>query len=323
MNKKAGVSLFGNWLSGRPAPAYLLYGGGAGLAGLLVREWEKKLRGEGASFEIFRWTMADKIFRSKTANEEGDKEKEPLALPWRSPSFFASERIFVLPDLAEMKEKKEKKKKTRLDEIREYLASPEPSATLILHGTDYRQAKSFAATPNVAAMEPREAQAIEALAGYAVNAAKDANISMSRDCAAFLARFTACDFEAFDAELLKLFAYAAGKDAITNDDVRAVCVFRGEVDPFQLAEALALKDAAAIAMLRRFAQSAKDEDYHKLTGQIAWRLRESVHGRKGGVSVRRAARLFEVLSRIDREIKGESRLSPRQVYEIRLLSVLI
>jgi hypothetical protein len=32
--------------------------------------------------------------------------------------------------------------------------------------------------------------------------------------------------------------------------------------------------------------------------------------------------LFRTLSRIDREMKGESRLSPGQVFEIRLLSAL-
>ena len=303
MSKKNGVSLFGSWLSGPPAPAYLLYGGGAELAGLLVKEWEKKLRAEGVSFEILRWTAAD-------------LERESLAVAWLSPSFFSKVRIFVLPDLAEMK-------KVHRDEIKEYLAAPEPSATLILHGTDFRQAKSFAGTSNVAAIAPREDQAIEALAGYAVNAAKEAAFSMSRDCASFLARFTGGAFEAFDAELQKLFVFAAGRDSITNEDVRAVCVFRGEVNPFQLAEALTRKDAAAIAMLRRFAQDAKDEDYHQLTGAIAWSLRESVRGRRGSISAPRAARLFEALSRIDREIKGESRLSPRQIYEIRLLSVLI
>ena len=297
--------MFRSWFAESPAPAYLLYGDGAGLAGLLAREWERRLRDEGVSFEIFRWTMTD-------------LDRESPTLVWRSPSFFSRVRIFVLPDLADMK-------KIHRDEIKKYLSAPEPSATLILHGTDFRQAKTFSGgASNLLALAPREEQTMETLAMYAINAAKDAGVSLSRDCAAFLARFTGGFFEALDAELRKLLAFVAGKDIVTEEDIRSICVFRGEVNPFHLAEALERKDAATtLTMLRRFAQSAKDDDYNQLTGALAWRLRESVRGRKGSISVKRATELFEVLSRIDREIKGESKLSPRQVYEIRLLSVLM
>src|SRR5659263_513464 len=40
-----------------PAPASLLYGDGAGLAGLLARTWEGKLRVEGVPIESYRWTL--------------------------------------------------------------------------------------------------------------------------------------------------------------------------------------------------------------------------------------------------------------------------
>jgi len=303
MSKKSDISLFQSWLARPPAPAYLLYGAGSGLAGLLLKEWENRLRDEGVSFEIFRWTMED-------------LERESPTLAWRSPSFFSRMRIFVLPDIAEMK-------KIHRDEVKSYLSAPEPSAMLIFHGTDFRQAKTFSGINNMLALALWEDQAIEALAVYAVNTAKEAGVSLSRDRATFLARFTGCFFEAFDAELRKLLAFVAGKNTVTEEDIRAVCVFRGEVNLFQLAEALERKDAATtLAMFRRFAQNAKDDEYHKLTGALAWHLRESVRGKKGSIPVERATELFEVLSRIDREIKGESRLSPRQVYEIRLLSVL-
>ena len=300
----AGASLFRAWTGGPPAPAYFLHGAGTGLAGLLAEEWERRLRAEGVSFETFRWTMTD-------------LERESPTIAWRSPSFFSSLRIFVLPDLAEMK-------KAHRDEIKEYLAAPEPTAMLILHGTDYRQARSFSGTANLLSAAPREDQAMDALARYASTAAKEAGMSLSRDSAAFLARWTGGSFEALGAELGKVLAFAAGKDAVTEEDIRAVCVFRGEVNPFHLAEALERKDASAcIAMLRRFAESAKDEEYHQLNGALAWHLRERVRGKGASISPARAAEIFEALSRIDREMKGESRLSPRQVCEIRLLSVLI
>jgi len=303
VNRGTGTSLFRAWLERPPAPAYFLYGGGAGLAGLLALEWERRLRDEGVPFETFRWTAAD-------------LERDSPAFAWRSPSFFSRMRIFVLPDLAETK-------KAHRDEIKRYLEAPEPSAMLILHGTDFRQAKSFSGTVNLSSLAPREEQAADALARYAVASAKEAGATLPADSAAFLARWTGGSFETLDVELGKILTFAAGKDAVTEDDIRAVCVFRGEVNPFHLAEALVRKDSGScIAMLRRFSETAKDEEYHQLIGAIAWHLRGRFRGMGVPVATARAAEVFDVLSKIDRDIKGESKLSPRQVFEIRLLSIL-
>ena len=298
-------ALFRDWLAKGPAPAYLLYGDGAGLAGLLVRALEGKLRDDGVSFETRRWTAVD-------------LEREAPESAWRSPSFFARVRIFVLPDLAEMK-------KTHRDAALEYLEAPEPSATLILHGTDYRQAQGFSRAPNLLSAVPRDPQVVEALSEFAVSVAREAGTTLPRESASFLSRWVGLSFEALSAEVEKLVAYAKERGEIGEEDIRAVCVSRGEVDPFRLADALVRKDSAAcVALFRRFAAAAEAEDYHKLNGAVAWYLRNSLMGKGRGTPVtpRRASELFRALSRIDREMKGESRLSPEQVYEIRLLSVL-
>jgi DNA polymerase III delta subunit len=297
--------IFREWLSGDPAPAYLLYGDGAGLAGLLARAWEGKLRGEGVPIESFRWTLEDLARESPTA-------------AWRSPSFFSRVRIFTLPDLAEMK-------KAHRDEIKAYLESPEPSATLILHGTDFRQARGFSSLRNLLSNAPREEKAVEALARHAVRAAAEGGAKLSRESALFLARWVGASFDALDAEIGKVLAFAAGRGEVVEEDIRAVCVSRGAVDPWKLAEALIRKDVTAcLDAVRRFAAAAEPEDYHRLNGALAWHLRSRIQGMKGGVAVapRRAAEIFRALSRIDREMKGESRLPPGQVFEIRLLSLL-
>ena len=296
--------IFRKWLSGEPAAAYLLYGEGAGLAGLLARAWEGKLRGEGVPIESFRWTLEDLARESPTA-------------AWRSPSFFSRLRIFTLPDLAEMK-------KAHRDEIKAYLESPEPSAMLILHGTDFRQARGFAGAGNLLSDAPREEKAVEALARHAIAAAAEGGARLTRESALFLARWVGASFDALDAEIGKVLAFAAGRGEVIEEDIRAVCVSRGAVDPFKLAETLVRKDGECLALFRRFAAAAEPDDYHKLNGAVAWFLRSRIQGKggAGGVSPRRAAEVFRVLSRIDREMKGESRLSPAQVYEIRLLSLL-
>jgi len=298
-------SIFREWLSGDPAPAYLLYGDGAGLSGLLARTWERKLRDGGVPIERRRCTLEDLSRESPTA-------------AWRSPSFFSRVRIFTLPDLAEMK-------KAHRDEVKAYLESPEPSATLILHGTDFRQARTFSSAPNLLSDAPREEKAVEALARYAVAAAAEGGAKLTRESALFLARWVGASFDALDAEIGKVLAFAAGRGEVLEKDIRAVCVSRGTVDPFLLAETLVRKDGkGCLALFRRFAAAAEPDDYHKLNGAVAWFLRSRIRrkGGAGGVTPQRAAEIFRALSRIDREMKGESRLSPGQVYEIRLLSLL-
>ena len=148
---------------------------------------------------------------------------------------------------------------------------------------------------------------------------------LTRESAIFLARWVGASFDALDAEIGKVLAFAAGRGEVVEEDIRAVCVSRGAVDPFRLAETLVRKDAkTCLALFRRFAAAAEPDDYHKLNGAVAWFLRNRIQGKgsAGGVTPRRAAEVFRVLSRIDREMKGESRLSPGQVYEIRLLSLL-
>ncbi len=298
--------IFRQWLSGDPAPAYLLYGDGAGLAGLLANALEGKLRDGGVPFESFHWTIEDLARESPTA-------------AWRSPSFFSRVRIFTLPDLAGMK-------KAQRDEIKGYLESPEPSATLILHGTDFRQASAFSgAGGDLLSLAPREEKAIEALADYAVAASAERGVKLAREIGRALARWVGGSFDALDAEIGKVLAFAAGRAEVTEEDIRAVCVSRGSVDPFKLAESIVRRDAkACLPAFRRFAAAAEPDDYHKLNGAVAWFLRSRIQGRgtAGGVPPRRAAEIFRALSRIDREMKGESRLSPAQVYEIRLLSLL-
>jgi DNA polymerase III delta subunit len=298
--------IFREWLTRDPAPAYFLYGEGAGLAGLLARAWESKLRGEGVPIESCRWTLEDLARESPTAI-------------WRSPSFFSRVRIFTLPDLAEMK-------KAHRDEIKAYLESPEPSAMLILHGSDFRQARTFSGTRNLLSDAPREEKAVEALARHAVASVAETGVRLAREAAIFLARWVGTSFDALDVEVGKVMAFAAGRGEVVEEDIRAVCVSRGTVDPFRLAELLVRKDReACLALFRRFALDAQPDDYHKLNGAVAWFLRNRIQGKgsAGGVTPKRAAEIFNVLSRIDREMKGESRLSPGQVYEIRLLSLLV
>ncbi len=297
------------WLAGAPSPAYLLAGEGAGLADLLGELLQARLREEGAAVELRLMTAAD-------------LERESPSIEWRTPSFFASRRIFVLPDLEEVR-------KAARKELLAYLGAPEPSVTLVLPCTDRDAQKAFSAVLAVRSLSPREEQVVSILAQYVAAAAADAGKTFADDAAEFFARWVGTDFSRVKAETRKLLAFAGERKEIGEEDVRAVCVAHGEVNPFRLADALFAGDApGCLALFRKFARGAEPKDHIALVGAIAWDARKRMgalgYGPKGraALSAERGGAVLAALSRIDRGLKGESGLSPEQLFEIRLLKLL-
>ncbi len=309
MSPARGPSLFQPWLAGPPAPAYLLAGEGAGLADLLGELLQARFREEGAAAEL----------RLMTA---GDLERESPSIEWRTPSFFASRRVFVLPDLEEIR-------KAARKELIGYLGAPEPSVTLVLPCSDRDALKSFSALPAVRSAAPREDQVVSLLAQYATTIAAGAGKRLSGDAAEFFARWVGTDFSRVKSETRKLLSFAGDREEIGEEDIRAVCVAHGGVNPFRLADALFLRDASGcLALFRAFAREADASDYHGLVGAIAWDARKRMAGAGYGARGRpalspdRGGAILSALSRIDRGLKGESGLSPEQLFEVHLLKLL-
>ncbi len=301
--------LFRQWLTGDPSPAYLLAGEGAGLADLLGELLHARFRDEGAAADLRLMTVAD-------------LERESPSIEWRTPSFFVSRRVFVLPDVEEIR-------KAARKELLSYLGAPEPSVTLVLPCSDRNGLKSFSALPGVRSASPREDQVVSVLARYAVAMVAGAGKELADDAAEFLARWVGTDFSRVKAETRKLLSFAGERNVIGEEDIRAVCVSGGEVNPFLLAEALFLgKGPECIAMFRKFARGADSSDYHGLVGAVAWGARKRMagggFGQRAGpaLSAERGGAILTALSRIDRGLKGESGLSPEQMFEIHLLKLL-
>lgn len=302
-------ALFQPWLAGDPSPAYLLAGEGAGLADLLGELLQRRFRTEGATVELRLLTAAD-------------LERDSATIDWRTPSFFASRRVFVLPDVEEIR-------KAARKELLAYLAAPEPSVTLVLPCSDRDALKSFSAAPGVRSASPREDQVVSVLARYATAMAAEAGKELADDAAEFLARWVGTDFARIKAETRKLLAFAGERNGIGEEDIRAVCVSGGEVNPFRLADALFQGNGPeCLAMFRKFADGADSSAFHGLVGAIAWGARKRMggggYGQRGrpGLAPERGGAILRALSRIDRGLKGESGLSPEQLFEIHLLKLL-
>ena len=303
MKKIPAPSYFQQWFSVAPAPAFLLSEEGAGLADLVAELWMERFRSEGTTAEIARWTQAD-------------LERESPEAVWRTPSFFCRFRVFLLPDLGELK-------KAHRDAIAAYLKFPDPSVVLVLPCSDRSAAKAFSSIPGVRSASLREEQAVSVLARAAVAKAGAAGKELSEEAAAFLVRWVGADSARVNEEVAKLVSFAGDRPEIGEEEIRQVCVASGAVDPFAMAERVVRRDAKGfLSMFRKFAAAADAADYHSLVGAFAWVVRRRVSDGRGTLSPGRGGEILAALSDIDRGIKGESRLSPEQFFEIRLLKLL-
>ncbi|MBI5420398.1 MAG: hypothetical protein HZA60_09935 [Deltaproteobacteria bacterium] len=301
---QAGVPpLLRSWFGDAPSPAYLLGGDGAGLADLVAELWMRRFGEQGIAADLTRWTPAD-------------LERESLEAVWRTPSFFVRYRLFILPDLGDLK-------KGVRDGILAYLSAPDPTVVLVLPSTDRGATRSFSSVPAVRSAVLREEQAASVLAQFTVSVASGAGKELSEDAAAFLVRWVGLDYSRIREEMEKLLSFGADRKEIGEEEIRQVCVAGGAIDPFALAEKLVREDKrGCITLFRQFAAGAESADYHALVGAVAWVVRKRLAGQGTGLSPRRGGEILTAMSWIDRGMKGESRLSPEQLFEIRLLKLL-
>jgi len=295
--------LFRPWFAGPPASAYLLSGEGTGLADFLGELWVSRFRAEGTTSELIRWTAAD-------------MERESLEAVWRTPSFFCRYRVFVLPDLGDLK-------KGPREALLGYLRTPDPAVILVLPCSERAVSKAFSTLPGVRSLAPREEQVVSTLARTAVTTAGESGTALSEDAATFLVRWVGADFVRVMEEVKKLIAFSAGRPEIGEEEIRKVCIAEGAVDPFALAEKLVRRDGkVCLSMFRQFASRAEASDYHGLVGAVAWFVRKRLSDKGAALTPRRGGEILKALSAIDRGMKGESGLSPEQLFEIHLLKLL-
>lgn len=310
-------SVFGSWMREELAPAYVLGGEGARLSEMVAQGLVSRFRKEGETVELVHWSVAD-------------LERESPGAAWRSPSFFFRWRVFLLPDAGEWKQGPRK-------EILKYLESPDPSVLLVVPCSDRKARKMFTSIRGIRSASPGEEEVVDEMADFAVSLAAEEGTVLSGDAAVFLARWVGADFPRFRAEMGKLVSFGSSRGEIGEEEIREVCVAGGAVDPFRLADDLFYRNRkGCIEKLRRFAAAAESGDYHSLVGAIAWSVRRKIAdtGRRGTgtgirtggagnrLSVERGAEILTVLSRIDRDLKGGSGLTPEQVFEIQLLKLL-
>lgn len=306
--KEIGIpAFFRGWITDPPPPAVLLGGEGVGLAEMVAEFLCARLGQAGGGVELQRFGVMD-------------WERESPVPEWRTPSLFCRVRVYLLPDYAELR-------RDPREELLAYLESPDPNVSLVLPCSDRNAMRRLSAVPGVRSSVLREEQAGRILAEYCSGLAKGAGKEMPEEVALFLVRWSSGDFPRIRAEMGKLLAYAGDRKEIGEEEIRHVCIAGGSVDPFRMADDLIHRSPeACIEQFRRFSRSAEPSDYHALVGAIAWTVRTRTGRQRGGrgkpVPPERAGAVLSALASIDAGLKGGSRLSPEQLFEIRLLSIL-
>ncbi len=299
---------FREWLTDPPPPAVLLGGDGAALAEMAAETLCARLAGQGESVELLRLGILE-------------MERDPPVAEWRTPTFFHRYRVYLLPDFAELR------KGPRAD-LLGYLGSPDPQVALVLPCSDRNAMRKLQAIPGLRSSVLREEQVVRILAEYCVDRAHGIGKEMAEEAAFFLVRWCGGDFVRIRTEMEKLLSYVGERKAVGEEEIRQVCIAGGAVDPFRMAEDLIHgRMEACITRFRRFARSAESSEYHALVGAMAWTIRNRTAGRSAsrGTPVRpdRAGAVLSALASIDAGLKGGSALSPEQVFEIRMLSLLV
>ena len=296
LSPAAPASVFRALLEGDPPSAFVLTGDASGLTEMLAESWHARLKAEGHSTEMTFLTPLD-------------IERESFVFDWRTPSFFANYRLFILPDLADLK-------KGPREEIADYLKGPAHQVTLFIPCSKKDPISSI---KGVKAVSLRNDQAESAMSAFAAASIRNAGVKIDPQAATFLARWIGLDFPRLKEEITKLLATVDKGKEIGEGEIREICIAGGfEMDPFKFAEALiAGKKDQVVTMFRNFSRAAEKDEYFKLLGAVSWKVRASA----GKMSVGRASALIDALGAIDRGLKGESELSPEQFVEIRLLQL--
>ncbi len=291
------MTAFSSFLAGNAPPAFVVTGVGAGLTEMLAEQWFSRLKEEGKPAELTHLTPLD-------------FERESATFAWRTPSFFASPRLFLLPDLADLK-------KAPRDEIASYLKEPSPQVILFIPCS---KKDAISALKSVRTVELGAGMVESVMAAFAVAVIHASGRTIAPKAATFLARWIGADFPRFKEEIEKVIATVSAGKEIGENEIRGVCVEGGfKMDPFKFAEALIARNRdQVILMFRKFSKEAEKDEYYKLLGAVSWKVRSS----GGSLTAAWGAELIEALAAMDRGVKGESELSPEQFVEIRLLKLL-
>ncbi len=207
--------------AGRFLPVYLLYG----QESYLKNQYRDKLKGamvpEGD-------TMNFSSYKGKDTSQG-----EIIDLAETMP-FFADRRLILIEDSGWFKKGGEA--------MADYLKTPPPASCLLFVETDVdKRGRLFKAVKAVGRAVEFGVQDEATLKRWIQGRMKREGKAISQACLEFFLEKTGSDMENISREMEKLFCYTLGRDAVTQEDVEAICTHQVTGQIFSMVEAIAMQ----------------------------------------------------------------------------------
>jgi DNA polymerase-3 subunit delta len=164
--------------------------------------------------------------------------------------------------------------------LEDYLQAPTLTSTLVLSVKSWpRGTRLYKRVARIGAAVDCSLSGRGALRTWAAEAARRRGKTLAADAAALLAETVGDDLATMDNEVEKLSLYVGRRKTITAEDVAALVPSSAAAADFALTNAVTAGDApAALAALDKMLLARSDE--FKITGQLAWHLRNALAGQQ-------------------------------------------
>jgi len=284
---------------GLPLPVYLLYASEPFFHREAIEAIKKLIPKEERDFNLH-------IFDLSLSKEE-NQSFEMILNVVNTVSFFGSRRLTVLVGNLQKLSKKD------LEKLDAYLSSPAPGSTfVILHeGVLKKEMRERFRSVKPISLDIRETE----IPYWIKQRAGMKGLDMSDEAADYLIGLIGPDMGLLSGEIEKI--SLLGKKRLVVDDISDIVAGGRLYSIFDLVDALREKDAKKVFSIYKTLRETADD--YSLIGALNWQYGRNLLSGGGLIKTEYFFRIFELLNKVDIDIKSSGRTFPMEYLLVKLL----
>jgi len=284
---------------GLPLPVYLLYASEPFFHREAIEAIKKLIPKEERDFNLH-------IFDLSLSKEE-NQSFEMILNVVNTVSFFGSRRLTVLAGNLQKLSKKD------LEKLDAYLSSPAPGSTfVILHeGVLKKEMRERFRSVKPISLDIRETE----IPYWIKQRAGMKGLDMSDEAADYLIGLIGPDMGLLSGEIEKI--SLLGKKRVVVDDISDIVAGGRLYSIFDLVDALREKDAKKVFSIYKTLRETADD--YSLIGALNWQYGRNLLSGGGLIKTEYFFRIFELLNKVDIDIKSSGRTFPMEYLLVKLL----
>ncbi len=284
---------------GLPLPVYLLYASEPFFHREAIEAIKKLIPEEERDFNLH-------IFDLSLSKEE-NQSFEMILNVVNTVSFFGSRRLTVLVGNLQKLSKKD------LEKLDAYLSAPAPGSTfVILHeGVLKKEMRERFRSVKPISLDIRETE----IPYWIKQRAGMKGLDMSDEAADYLIGLLGPDMGLLSGEIEKL--SLLGKKRLVVDDISDIVAGGRLYSIFDLVDALREKDAKKVFSIYKTLRETADD--YSLIGALNWHYGRNLLSSGGPIKNEHFFRIFELLNKVDIDIKSSGRTFPMEYLLVKLL----